>query len=126
MFSILIFFVLFFFVELFYTERSHVRNLKLLDKLFHLPMARADFCSKELVDLVFPAIQAIIEVHVQLNNDMKAIMKELIPKEDPLVSVKDVASILLKRVCSVNLICLINSFLSLFKTSKCLIQLPLI
>ena len=75
-----------------------MRNLKLLDKLFHLPMSKADFCSKELVELVFPAIQAIIEVHVQLNNEMKAIMKELDPKEDPLVNVKDVANILLRRV----------------------------
>lgn len=81
------------YAELFYTERSHVRNLKLLDKLFHLPMWKAEFCSKELVDLVFPGIQALIDVHVQLNNEMKAKMKE-----DPLVNVKDVANILLRRV----------------------------
>lgn len=70
-----------------------MRNLKILDILFHRPMSRAEFCSKELVELVFPDIKSLIAVHVQLNNDMKAKMKE-----DPLVSIKDVANILISRV----------------------------
>lgn len=65
----------------------------MLDKLFHQPMAQADFLSKELVELVFPGIQQLIEAHVQLNNELKSKMKL-----DPLVSTKDVASILLHRV----------------------------
>jgi len=56
-------------------------------------MAQADFLSKELVELVFPGIQQLIEAHVQLNNELKSKMKL-----DPLVSTKDVASILLHRV----------------------------
>ena len=70
-----------------------MKNLKLLDILFHRPMSRADFCSKELVELVFPDIKSLISIHVKLNNEMKAKMKE-----DPLVSIKDVAHILLNRV----------------------------
>ncbi|XP_067940258.1 rho guanine nucleotide exchange factor 11-like isoform X4 [Watersipora subatra] len=79
--------------ELLYTEKSHVRNLKLLDLLFHRPMARASFCSKELVELVFPDISSLIDMHVQINNEMKEKMKE-----DPLVSIKHVAHILLNRL----------------------------
>jgi len=85
--------VFFLFVELFYTEKSHVRNLKLLDLLFHTPMSHSEFCSKELVDLVFPDIKPLIKIHVTLNDAMKEYMKE-----NKVVQIKDVAQILLETV----------------------------
>lgn len=71
-----------------------MRNLKLLDMLFHKPMARADLKQRDIVDLVFPSLPALVKVHEELNDDMKKKMKD-----NPLVSVKDVVEILLRRVC---------------------------
>lgn len=87
---------LFSLVELFYTEKSHVRNLKLLDILFHQPMtllAKTDGRLRDLVDIIFPSLPALIKVHEELNDDMKSRMKE-----NPLVSIKDVVDILNRRV----------------------------
>lgn len=81
---------------MFYTEKSHVRNLKLLDILFHQPMtssAKADSRLKDLVDIIFPSLPALIKIHEELNDDMKRKMKE-----NPLVSIRDVADILVRRV----------------------------
>jgi len=47
--------------ELFYTERAHVKNLKVMQKLFCQPM-RVDQPA-EFVDLLFPNIDEIIAVH---------------------------------------------------------------
>lgn len=79
--------------ELFYTEKSHLRNLKLLDELFHRPMASGEPRLRELADIVFPQLPALIKIHCELNSEMKKKMKE-----NPLISVKDVSEMLLRRV----------------------------
>lgn len=77
-------------------------------------MARADFCSKELVELVFPDLKSLISIHVQLNNEMKAKMKE----DKDVVSIKDVANILIRRVRPLRL-SLSASTISIFMNVSC-------
>lgn len=48
--------------ELFYTERAHVRNLKVLHRVFLQPMLREPmYC--DLANLLFPNLQQVISVH---------------------------------------------------------------
>jgi RhoGEF domain len=50
--------------ELFYTERAHVRNLKVMQQLFLLPMLEnPSIASPEFVNLLFPNIDEMIRVH---------------------------------------------------------------
>ncbi|XP_023930146.1 rho guanine nucleotide exchange factor 11 isoform X4 [Lingula anatina] len=74
--------------ELFYTERAHVRNLKVMERVFRVPMINAGFA--DLANLLFVNLPRVIELHCELNNKMRAIAKE-----HPLV--KAVGDILLSR-----------------------------
>lgn len=57
--------------ELFHTERTHVRVLKVLKHLFHLPMLEAGILSKEQSEMLFPNIEQILEIHTTFNQAMK-------------------------------------------------------
>ncbi|XP_038062794.1 nucleoprotein TPR-like isoform X3 [Patiria miniata] len=57
--------------ELFHTERSHVRNLKVLDRVFYRPMLREQVLSKELIHAIFPNLNEMLELHGPLNEYMK-------------------------------------------------------
>ncbi|XP_047501020.1 rho guanine nucleotide exchange factor 11-like [Penaeus chinensis] len=57
--------------ELFHTERTHVRVLKVLKHLFHLPMLEAGILSKEQSEMLFPNIDQILEIHTTFNQAMK-------------------------------------------------------
>lgn len=48
--------------ELFYTERAHVRSLKIIDRLFHRPMA-FEGGHQELARYLFPNLDQMIELH---------------------------------------------------------------
>ena len=48
--------------ELFYTERAHVRNLKLLQRLYCAPMRAADY-PPDFVSQLFPNLDDMISVH---------------------------------------------------------------
>ncbi|KAJ8316065.1 hypothetical protein KUTeg_006079 [Tegillarca granosa] len=76
--------------ELFYTEKSHVRNLKILDVLFYKPMAQDPSIPQDFVKTLFPNIHEMIQLHSSLNAEMK-----IKKKENPVVS--EVGEILLKR-----------------------------
>jgi hypothetical protein len=51
--------------ELFYTERAHVRNLKVLQRVFQLPMQRElrESSYVDLTHLLFPNLPQVIAVH---------------------------------------------------------------
>lgn len=58
----------YFVAELFYTERSHVRNLKVMYQVFYRPMMQQDFVPNDLVRLLFPNLHEVIEVHGKQNS----------------------------------------------------------
>jgi len=57
---ILLFFML---AELFYTEKSHVRSLKLLDKLFYRPMLKDNYIPDEFTKSLFPNLETMTTLH---------------------------------------------------------------
>ncbi|XP_071175597.1 rho guanine nucleotide exchange factor 11-like isoform X45 [Mytilus edulis] len=75
--------------ELFYTEKTHVKNLKILEMLFYKPMIN-DNVNENLTKALFPNIEDILKLHTSLNDEMKRKRKE-----NPVVG--DVADILVKR-----------------------------
>lgn len=52
-----------FVVELFHTEKAHVRNLKVMHKLFYTPMQSLDWIPIETVKLLFPNLDEMITIH---------------------------------------------------------------
>ncbi|KFM79191.1 Rho guanine nucleotide exchange factor 11, partial [Stegodyphus mimosarum] len=58
--------------ELFHTERTHVRNLKVLDRLFYKPMLQEQLLPPDFLNLLFPNLEEMLEIHVTFNNKMKA------------------------------------------------------
>ena len=62
---------LIFLTEFFHTEKSHVRTLKVLDRLFFRPLIENSFMSRELVDQLFPNLEEVLAQHNQYNQKMK-------------------------------------------------------
>jgi hypothetical protein len=57
------------FSELFYTERTHCRNLKILQNLFFKPMSQDPNISPDLIKVLFPNLDVMIALHgKQLNS----------------------------------------------------------
>ena len=51
-------------VELFYTERNHLRNLKIMHRVYYIKMlSEPHWISKELVKLIFPNHEEMILLH---------------------------------------------------------------
>ena len=57
--------------ELFDTERSHVRILKVLDRIFRRPLLESGLMPKEVVDRLFPNLDEVLAVHSSYNNAMR-------------------------------------------------------
>uniref|UniRef100_A0A0B7BJT6 Rho guanine nucleotide exchange factor 11 n=1 Tax=Arion vulgaris TaxID=1028688 RepID=A0A0B7BJT6_9EUPU len=76
--------------ELFYTERAHLRNLKVLDLLFHRPMHQEKGIMMDLARALFPNMEEIISLHVSFVKDIKE-------RSQAAPVVKDVGDLLLKR-----------------------------
>jgi hypothetical protein len=76
--------------ELFYTEKNHVRNLKVMQRLFYQPMRDDGSISQDLVQLLFPNIDDVVDVHSSLNNEFQA-------KRDENPVVGDFAEILVRK-----------------------------
>jgi len=53
--------------ELFYTEKAHVRVLKVLQRIFYQPMHDETWISRDLVELLFPNIDELVELHCELS-----------------------------------------------------------
>ncbi|XP_076329816.1 rho guanine nucleotide exchange factor 11-like [Tachypleus tridentatus] len=62
--------------ELFHTERTHVRNLKVLDRLFFKPMQQEQLLPSDQLYLLFPNLEEMLEIHSRFNNKMKAHRRE--------------------------------------------------
>lgn len=60
------------FSELFHTERTHVRNLKVLDRLFYKPMIQEQLLPADFISLLFPNLEEMLEIHSNFNQKMKA------------------------------------------------------
>ena len=60
--------------ELFHTERSHVRNLKVLERVFYRPLL--DHGYSDLVNLLFPNLPEMLDIHGRFNALMKARKRE--------------------------------------------------
>ncbi|GAU88500.1 hypothetical protein RvY_01187-2 [Ramazzottius varieornatus] len=61
--------------ELFHTERTHVRNLKVLRMVFYIPMTRDNVLPPELASQVFANLDEMISMHNELNRGMRAMRK---------------------------------------------------
>ena len=52
------------FVELFHTEKTHMRNLKVMHRLFYQPMRSEQYQNyQDLAKLLFPNLDEIIQLH---------------------------------------------------------------
>ncbi|XP_063236975.1 rho guanine nucleotide exchange factor 11-like isoform X2 [Bacillus rossius redtenbacheri] len=74
--------------ELFHSERSHVRNLKVLEQVFYRPMEESQALPADHLQLLFSNLDQMLDIHSQFNNLMKSKKKE-----GPIVG--DVADLLL-------------------------------
>lgn len=72
--------ILLFFSELFLTEASHVRMLKVLYKLFYKRLQSSQMLKPDEINLLFPNIKELLDIHTEINKEMRRIRKE-----DPLV-----------------------------------------
>ncbi|XP_071744698.1 uncharacterized protein [Lepeophtheirus salmonis] len=58
--------------EFFHTERSHVRNLKVLDRIFYRRMLdNPSLMSEDMVQKLFPNLDKLIQIHTKFNQIMK-------------------------------------------------------
>uniref|UniRef100_A0A8R1TWK1 Rho guanine nucleotide exchange factor 12 n=1 Tax=Onchocerca volvulus TaxID=6282 RepID=A0A8R1TWK1_ONCVO len=62
--------------ELFHTERTHVRNLKILYKVFYKPMILQSIVPPEVVKLFFPNLEELLEVHGNMSRMMRNMVEE--------------------------------------------------
>ncbi|KJH44988.1 hypothetical protein DICVIV_08972 [Dictyocaulus viviparus] len=57
--------------ELFHTERTHVRNLKILLRVFYKPMLTNNIVSPDVVHLLFANLDQLLEIHTDMSNRMR-------------------------------------------------------
>lgn len=81
------------FPELFHTERSHVRNLKVLHQLFYQPMTEQQILQPDQLTLLFQNLEEVLDIHSRWNNMMKIRRHE----SGPVVG--NVGDMLLLMVC---------------------------
>ena len=77
--------------ELFHTERSHVRNLKVIDLVFYRPIMNAQIFTPDDIQLLFSNLDEMLHIHSRFNNLLK------VKRRDSLV-VGDIADVLLFMV----------------------------
>lgn len=63
--------------ELFHTERTHVKNLKILDGIFYKPLLNEGLLPSEFLHLLFPNLEEMLKIH----NEFNTLMKEKRKKE---------------------------------------------
>ncbi|XP_025837037.1 rho guanine nucleotide exchange factor 12-like [Agrilus planipennis] len=62
--------------EIFHTERSHVRNLRVLEHVFCKPLHSSKILKQEDLNLIFANLSELLDLHVQFNAAMKNKRKE--------------------------------------------------
>lgn len=80
--------------ELFHTERSHVRNLKVIDQVFYRPILDTQILPHDHIQLLFSNLDEMLDIHSRFNNGMK-----IKRRDSPLVG--DIAELLLSMVSRV-------------------------
>ncbi|KRY48777.1 Rho guanine nucleotide exchange factor 12 [Trichinella britovi] len=61
--------------ELFHTEQTHVRNLKILYRLFYKQLLNFNVISFEFASLLFSNLEDVLNLHVEMNEAMKNMMQ---------------------------------------------------
>lgn len=62
--------------ELFHTERSHVRNLKVLETVFYRPLHNSKLLPPDHLQLLFSNLEEMLDIHGAFNAAMKQRRKE--------------------------------------------------
>ncbi|TMS36379.1 hypothetical protein L596_003557 [Steinernema carpocapsae] len=57
--------------ELFHTERTHVRNLKVLYTVFCKPMLQQQVIGSETINLLFTNLDELVEIHSEISRKMR-------------------------------------------------------
>lgn len=57
--------------ELFHTERSHVRTLKVLERIFRRPLQQQELLAPELLQRLFPNLDELLRIHQGFSSLMK-------------------------------------------------------
>lgn len=78
--------------ELIHTEQKHVRNLKIMDNHFYVPIKVNMYLTKDERDILFPNLQEVLEIHSNFNNKLKKLRKE-----NYVVPVKQLIDVILEQ-----------------------------
>lgn len=62
--------------ELFHTERTHVRNLKVLVRVFYRPLLDANILHSSDLHLLFGNVEELLKLHSQFNESMKERLRQ--------------------------------------------------
>ncbi|CAJ0583829.1 unnamed protein product, partial [Mesorhabditis spiculigera] len=83
--------------ELFNTERTHVRNLKIMYNLFYLPIVQGNLLAPDVVSLLFSNLEEVLQLHKELNDDMKAAVEHWTQEPNSVGFYGDVGELLLRH-----------------------------
>ena len=61
--------------ELFNTERSHVMNMKTLEKVFRTPLLDSGLMPQDVVARLFPNLDEVIQIHSSYNSAMRSLKR---------------------------------------------------
>ena len=62
--------------ELIHTEQKHVRNLKIMQNHFYVPIKIEMVLSDDERNLLFPNLEEVLDLHSTFNNKLKRLRKE--------------------------------------------------
>ncbi|XP_057302148.1 rho guanine nucleotide exchange factor 12-like isoform X2 [Hydractinia symbiolongicarpus] len=79
--------------ELIHTERTHVRNLKVLDKVFYRPLINKNILPIHQIKLIFPNLEELIDIHESL---LKAMKKRVAESKSEVIH--NIGDVMLERV----------------------------
>jgi len=49
--------------ELFHTEKTHVRDLRVMDLLFYQGMINEPWLNPDFINILFPSLDKVIKIH---------------------------------------------------------------
>lgn len=78
--------------ELIHTEQKHVRNLKIMKHHFYLPIKVNMYLTREELNVMFPNLEQVLDLHSNFNNKLKRLRKE-----NPIVPVKQLINVILEQ-----------------------------
>lgn len=70
------------FTELFHTEKSHLRNLKVLERVFRKRIQEQKLLKDDEISLLFPNLSDLISIHSKFNTLMMSKRKEVVLVRD--------------------------------------------